>query len=440
MFRKAVISVSFTLALLMAASVAAMAQLAPLSGRVVMDQGGKKVPVAGALVEVYRTDIKGTLPSAKTDKNGGFQFAGVPITGTFVLSVSAPSIQPQIFPGIKGGTDAVLLNVVAGNGEKFTEDQVRQGASMSTNGGGELTPEQKKQQAEYEAKRKEAEAKNESIKKSTEVIKTSFQAGNQAMAAKNWDTAIQKYDEGIAADPQFVGSVPALSNNRGIAFMNKAVEERNAAIKLTDPTAKTEGLAKAKQDLDESIASFAKAWAMLKSAAPSEELPKANLDAGKMGALLGTRDALKLAARVELVDDKMMDSAKTMIPEYLAVETDAAKKADAQLVIADLYRVNGDYASAVDAYKKVLESSPDNPDALVGAGLCLFAMGAVNNNDKNMYQEGANYLQKYVSVAPEGHKFKADAQAILEQLKNEQKVTPQKVPTTSPGRKKPGSN
>ena len=76
----------------------------------------------------------------------------------------------------------------------------------------------------------------------------------------------------------------------------------------------------------------------------------------------------------------------------------------------------------------------------VGAGLCLFAMGAVNNNDKAMYQEGANYLQKYVSVAPDGHKYKADAQAILEQLKNEQKVTPQKVPTTTTTRKRGGGS
>ncbi len=440
MFRKAVISVFFAGVLIVTGTLAASAQLAPLSGRIVIDAaGGKKAGVAGALVEVYRTDIKATLPSAKTDKSGNFQFAGLPITGTFVLAVSGPNIQPQIFPGIRPTADPLTLSVVAGNGEKYTEDQVRQGAAMTASGTStELTPEQKKQQAEYEAKVKEAQANNEKIKKSTEVIKASFEGGNQAMTAKNWDLAIQKYDEGIAADPTFVGSVPALSNNRGIAYMNRALDERNAAIKQTDATAKVDGLGKAKQDLDESVASFGKAWTMLKGVAPSEDLPKPNLDAGKMGALMGTRDALRLAARTELVDDKMMEASKVMIPEYLAVETDAAKKTDAQLVVADLYRVNGDYAAAVDAYKKVLETSPDNPDALVGAGLCLFAMGATNNNDKTMYQEGANYLQKYVSVAPDGHKYKADAQAILDQLKNEQKVTPQK--TTTPAKKRGGSN
>ena len=440
MFRKAVVSVLFTGLFVIAASVVAMAQLAPLSGRVVMEgQDGKKVPVVGALVEVYRTDIKSTLPSAKTDKSGNFAFAGVPLIGTYVLSVSGQTIQPQIFPNVKGGAEGLVLNVVAGNGEKFTEEQVRQGATASASGG-ELTAEQKKQQAEYEAKKKEVDAKNENIKKSTEVIKASFTAGNEAFKAKNYDLAIQSYDQGIAADPAFIGSVPALSNNRGLAYMNKALEERNKAIQETDATAKVAGLTKAKQDLDEAINSFIKSWNMLKGAAPSDELPKANFDAGKLGALTGTRDTLKLAARVELVDQPMIDAAKLLIPEYVAVETDAAKKADAQLIFGDLYRVNGDYAAAVDAYKKVLETSPDNPDALVGAGLCLFAMGAVNNNDKAMYQEGANYLQKYVSVAPDGHKYKADAQAILEQLKNEQKVTPQKVPTTTTTRKRGGGS
>ena len=439
MFRKAVISVLFAALVIAAGSVAAMAQLAPMSGRVVLDSAdGKKVPVVGALVEVYRTDIKATLPSAKTDKTGNFAFAGLPIVGVFVLSVSGPNIQPQIFANIKASADQITLNVVAGNGEKFSEEQVRQGAAMSANGG-ELTPEQKKQQAEYEAKRKEAEANNDKIKKSTEVIQTSFTEGNKAYQEKNYDLAIQKYDEGIAADPVFIGSVPAISNNRGIAYLQKAVDERNKAIQQTDPTAKVEGLTKAKQELDESVNSFMKSWTMLKSAGgPSADLPKANYDAGKLGALTGARDTFRMASRMELVDQTIMDASKVLIPEYVAVETDAAKKADAQLIVADLYRVNGDYAAAVDAYKKVLETAPDNPDALVGAGLCLFAMGAVNNNDKAMYQEGANYLQKYVSVAPDGHKFKADAQAILEQLRNEQKVTPQKVPVTTTTKKRGG--
>jgi tetratricopeptide (TPR) repeat protein len=426
MFRKAIL---LTI-ILCASSIAAVAQFGPVSGRVVTrSTDGKDVGVPGALVEIFRIDMKATLPSAKTDKNGSFTFVGVPFGGNYAIAVSAPGLEPKIFRSIRAGTDQLILNMEAGNGARFTEDQVRQGATMGPGDAAQLTAEQKKQQAAYEEEKKRVEAANEKIKNSTAVIQSSFTAGNEAFKAKNYELAVQKYDEGIAADPAFIGSVPSLSNNRGVAYMYRALEERNKAIQQTDAAAKADGLAKAKQYFNESVKSFLRSWNMLKGASPTAEFPKENFDASKMGALTGARDALRLAARAEAVDQPLMDAAKILIPEYVAVEPDAAKKSDAQLIIGDLYRVNGDYAAAVEAYKKVLETSPDNPDALVGAGLCLFAMGAVNNNDKAMYQEGANFLQKYVSVAPDGHKFKADAQAILEQLRNEQKVTPQKVTT-----------
>src|SRR3569623_3286358 len=102
---------------------------------------------------------------------------------------------------------------------------------------------------------------------------------------------------------------------------------------------------------------------------------------------------------MELVDDTVSNGAKVLIPEYIAVETDAAKKAQAQIINADLLRVNGDYAGATEAYKKVLETDPNNLDALYLIGACYYALGAANNSDKAMYQEGANYLQKFMSIA-----------------------------------------
>ena len=81
------------------------------------------------------------------------------------------------------------------------------------------------------------------------------------------------------------------------------------------------------------------------------------------------------------------------------------------------------------------QTSVDNVDALAGMGLNLINLAYLNNNDKAKFQEGVNYLQKFVGVAPEGHKFKADAQALIDALKKEQNVTPQKV--TAPPRKRP---
>jgi hypothetical protein len=52
--------------------------------------------------------------------------------------------------------------------------------------------------------------------------------------------------------------------------------------------------------------------------------------------------------------------------------------------------------------------------------------GFINDN-KEQLQEGANMLQKFASAAPDSHKYKKDATEAIEMLKNEQKITPQKV-------------
>ena len=48
-----------------------------------------------------------------------------------------------------------------------------------------------------------------------------------------------------------------------------------------------------------------------------------------------------------------------------------------------------------------------------------------------MYQQAANYLQQFVDKAPDAHKFKADAKAVLEALKSQQNVQAEKPAKTS---------
>ncbi len=88
---------------------------------------------------------------------------------------------------------------------------------------------------------------------------------------------------------------------------------------------------------------------------------------------------------------------------------------------------------AILAYKALLATSPENVDALAGVGLSLVNNGYIKT-DKTLLQEGANYLQKFISVAPDTNKYKADAIGLIETLKKEQNVAPQKLPN---GKKKP---
>jgi hypothetical protein len=67
--------------------------------------------------------------------------------------------------------------------------------------------------------------------------------------------------------------------------------------------------------------------------------------------------------------------------------------------------------------------------------LCLVNVGYINS-DKSVLQKGANYLAKFVELAPETHKFKSDAKATIEELKKTQNVTPQKTPKSGGSPKK----
>jgi hypothetical protein len=88
-------------------------------------------------------------------------------------------------------------------------------------------------------------------------------------------------------------------------------------------------------------------------------------------------------------------------------------------------------------YQKILSEQPDNPDALMRSGLILFNIGAVSN-DKAKYQEAANYLKLFIDKAPAAapyDQYKKEAQEVLDALKAQQNVKPEKA--TTPTRRKP---
>ena len=78
-------------------------------------------------------------------------------------------------------------------------------------------------------------------------------------------------------------------------------------------------------------------------------------------------------------------------------------------------------------FKTILTSQPDSPEANLGAGLAVYATG-----DKAKFQEAANFLQRFVEVAPDTNPMKDDAKAILTELKNSENVTPEKKTSTTP--------
>ena len=431
MFRKSILAAAMPLIFIIAAGVAA-AQTAPVSGRVELKKAdGTVVPVQGALVEIFRTDIKSSGPADKTDKKGVFNFAGLPLGATYVISVSAPGAAPQYLPNVKAGNTDIKITLSEGDGRRLTPDEVREALARSGTAGEappELTAGEKKAKEEYEKKVKEIQEKNAKIQQKTAIIEAALKDGNAAFQAKNWDAAIAKYDEGIAADPDFAGSAPVLMNNKGAALRERAVLIYNQNVKNPDTTAKLEAFRRVKEDLGTAAATYARSLEILKNAQPGDINDPKLRESQMAVALRGASDTFRLMTLTEQIDETKLDLAKTLIPEYISIETDPTRKNQAKLILADLYRILGDADNAIAEYRKIVEEMPDNLDALAGLGLSLVNAGYINNN-KEQLQEGANYLQKYAAAAPDGHKYKSDALGLIESLKAEQKITPQKVTT-----------
>lgn len=405
-----------------------LAQTSPVTGNVILKKAdGSTAPIEGVVVEAFRTDIKGSGPAAKTDKRGNFSFAGLQMGAVYVLSFSAPGAAPTYYPNVKAGQSDLKVQMEEGDGRKLTPDEVREVAARGQSGTtGEMSAEDKKKQAEYEKQKAEVESKNAKITEENKIIEASLKEGNDAFGAKNWDLAVDKYNAGINANPTFAGSAPVLMNNKGAALRERAVKTYNENVRSTDASAKVAAYTKVKGDLGEAADAYHKSYTILKNA-PATELsdPKAK-EAQMAAAVKGAADTFRLMAQTEQVDETKIALAKELMPEYQTLETDPAKKEGSKLILGDLYRVTGDADNAITEYRKVVETSPENLDGLAGLGLSLVNAGYISGN-KEQLQEGANFLQKYASAAPDNHKYKNDALGLIESLKAEQKITPQKV-------------
>lgn len=450
MIHKYVFGILAVAALIVTASMSAVAQVGELRGTVMMQQAdGQKVPLADAAIDVFRTDMKAEYKT-KTNKKGEFVFAGLPFVGTYTVAASHATAKPNFVTGVKAGRDIpVEILVTPGDGKRFTAEELKTVGTPSAgptagsggNSGGGETAAEKAEREKLIAKNKEIEEKNKKIEASNAIVMKTFKAGNDALAAAGvaskaqnsteaiakYSEAITQYGEGLAADPE----QPALLTNQAMALKARGVERYNTYIKTaaTDEAGSKAAKDGAMSDFKAASESSSKAIALLKAMpAPTDPAEQQRLNNNKYAALSTNAESMRLYATK--ADPAQIDAALQAYKDYIAVETDPAKKGKAQLDSAQMLLDAGSADKAYAEFQSILTAQPDNPDANLGAGLALYSTG-----DKNKYQEAANYLQKFVDVAPDTHKFKNDAKQILIALKESEKVVPEKTPT--PKRKRP---
>ncbi|HMS41921.1 MAG TPA: carboxypeptidase-like regulatory domain-containing protein [Pyrinomonadaceae bacterium] len=430
MFRKNYFTVLFLTALFFVSGISVFAQNAPISGRVELTNAdGTKTPVAGALVEIFRLDQKIKLPTDKTDKKGNFAFAGVTLGGKYALAVSGEGIAPAILPSISPGAENVLVSVSPGDGKRWTEEEVKQQLSSrtTTNTNTTTTTTTQTKDNSEEAKKREEEIRkqneeNERIKKSNEIRNAALKEGNAAFEQKNYDLAIAKYQEGFDADPTFVPGAIVLLNNMATSLINRAGLNYNTKVKTDKPGAQTA----LKTDSLRAVEASDKVLEMLKTASPKDEAQKTSFERQKILAIRNRKDAYFLTAQYG-EDISKADEIIIAYNEYFTIETIAEDKLKNRISFAGILLFIGKYDMALAEYETMLAENPDNLDGLVGAGTALLVIGGDDSKpDKAKLQSAANYLQKFVDTAPATHPKKAEAVDMLNSLKNQFKVTPQK--------------
>lgn len=296
------------------------------------------------------------------------------------------------------------------------------------------TTEDEAKRAEILKRNAEIAASNEKAKKSNAIVERTFKNGNEAFRDRNYDLAISQYDEGLSADPDHPGA-PVLLTNKTMALNARAVDKYSAAIKSTDEAARNTGVESAKKDWTEASQTSARSVALLKAAPASTDADETALTKKNLYFALKARaDATRLY--VSKVDRSQAHAGVTAFQEYMVVEADLVKKAKAQHDLANMLFDINLYDKALAEYKKILKANPDDLDALFHSGQALFFIGATYS-DKAKYQGAANYLAKFVRKAPDTNLFKADAKAILDELKEQANVKAKKVPAPGRRRKRP---
>lgn len=403
-------------------SAAALAQTGPIEGTVkVKNADGSLRPVPDAIVDIFRTDIKGQW-DVKTDKSGHFVRLGMPIVGRYIVVASAPGIEPTWVNNIRL-TQVEKVDIVAnpGDGTRLTLDQVR--AQIA--GGG--APAQPQISAADKARVEAAQKEQAAHKKEMEELQSNFDQArthyNQGVVALTEANALKVFDEQITkyqgAQSEFE-QASRIDPGRHKDFVELAYK---ANANLAETRYQIGVLMFNNKQKEASKPHFEKAMeAALRAIEIAANSSSANVSNDTITYYNIYAKNASLLVEFFGAADKV-DAAVAAFTK--AEELDASNKTKWGVLKADMYRNAGRTDEAIAAYNAVLTADPANADALYGLGLTLIA-----STDLKVIQEGANKLGEFVAKAKPEDKRVPNVKEALEAVKNAYKIEAEKPATT----------
>ncbi|HXG92175.1 MAG TPA: carboxypeptidase regulatory-like domain-containing protein [Blastocatellia bacterium] len=397
-------------ALIIIFAIAASAQTGQVEGFVkVKNADGSVMPVAGALVDIYRLDIKGHW-EVKTDKSGHFVRIGLPLQGTYVFVASAPGITPTWINNVRITQTPVLPDIIAtpGDGTRLTFEQLMagiKGSSAPAQPGTRQPSAEDKAKAdaaakEYAAKVEEHKALQAAL---DEAIKH-FNTGVQLKQANNYEGAVAEFEQAATLDPTKDKAFLEVSY-KSLASLAETHYMLGADIFNKNKKAVPE----AKPHFEQAIKSIAKAIDVASTDTTNANINNELLIYYNIYAR-SVKPLVQYYGNTDVINDavKMFDKAEAI---------DAANKNKWEILKGELYRLAYRSDEAVAVFKQILATDPNNADALYGIGLTLVASG-----EKDKLQDAANYLADFVSKAKPDDPRVAEVNQSLQALKDAFKV------------------
>lgn len=410
--------VTATLALLAFTSLNVFAQVGKIEGEV--KKQGTAEPIVGALVQIVRTDIKGNY-NVPTDKKGRFLHAGVPYVGTYTLLISADGFAPTYLGGIRPTGENLVVELGPGDGRKLTIEDVRgamaaakQGSGKQASGGDAAKQPSAADVKKIQEENERRKAENEKGKADFENMKKLFEEGKIQASNKDYAGAITKFAEAEKLDvEQHV--VPA---NLALALYNRGATQLNAGQR--DP---------AKQDFTDSVAAVTRALAVVE---PQLNDPAKAVDAKrtKVSYLKIRADSASVLAK-RFGDLAAADAAVNDYKLAASLSENPEEKKSFPIKGAQTLFEAGIADKAVLAFQEILQTDPENVEALYSLGLAFASVGK--------FQESANTLQQFVDKAPASDLRVAETKTVIKDLIVGNNLQPPKAETrrAAPARKKP---
>jgi tetratricopeptide (TPR) repeat protein len=344
---------------------AAWAQIAAIEGDV---KGPDGQPLKGAVIVIERQDMKGTYKGAKTDKKGHYIYNGLPVPGTYNVSIWVDDQKKDETKGVR---------TQLGDPVEVPFDLKKTAAPPQTTQAGAApvapTPEQERGMSKEQKEALEKQNKeNSAIMAKNKALNDTFNTGKDALIAKNYDVAVDSFQKGTELDP-----------NQAVIWANLA--DSYAGQAATKTGADQEAI------LNKASEAYTKAIAIKPDSAGYHN-----------------NYALTLAR------SKKYDEAQAELTKAATLDPQSA--GHYYFNLGALYTNSGQSGPAEAAFKKAVELQPDYAEAQFQYATALSARLTTDKAGKVVAPDGMKEaLEKYLQLDPMGQ-FAEAAKSLLQAI------------------------